>query len=206
MIVMPDQDAVIAITAETPNMQEEINLVWKYILPAMQKEKLPKNKKASSTLSKRLAALALPVPARTNSVVDSLIQGRTFTVQNNSKHVQSMSFSFVNDVCTLNLATDTGSYVLQFGNGAWQQGETWRKGPYLVGNAKASYVGLPALKVDGAYEWKDPQTLALTLRYIESPHTEKMTCHFEGESVSVDFENSLDVGGKKVTLKGKRQM
>ena len=41
MIVMPEQDAVIAITAETADMQEEINLVWKYLLPALQDDVLP---------------------------------------------------------------------------------------------------------------------------------------------------------------------
>ena len=35
IIVMPDQNAVIAITAETTDMQDEINLVWKYLLPAI---------------------------------------------------------------------------------------------------------------------------------------------------------------------------
>ncbi len=44
IIVMPDEDAVIAITAETPDMQEEINLVWQYLLPAMHDGKLPVNK------------------------------------------------------------------------------------------------------------------------------------------------------------------
>ena len=47
IIVMPDEDAVIAITAETPDMQEEINLVWQYLLPAMHKDKLPVNKQYS---------------------------------------------------------------------------------------------------------------------------------------------------------------
>src|SRR5258706_15826678 len=41
IIIVPGEDAVIAITAETPDMQEEINLVWQYLLPAMQKDKLP---------------------------------------------------------------------------------------------------------------------------------------------------------------------
>src|SRR5438477_1925505 len=41
MIVMPEQDAVLAITAETPDMQEEIDLVWQYLLPAFKESKLP---------------------------------------------------------------------------------------------------------------------------------------------------------------------
>ena len=57
---------------------------------------------------------------------------------------------------------------------AWQTGETSRYGPSLVAAAKASFVGLPPLKINGAYTWKDENTLELTLRYIESPHTEKI--------------------------------
>ena len=35
IIVMPDQNAVVVITAHVGNMQSEINLVWKYLLPAL---------------------------------------------------------------------------------------------------------------------------------------------------------------------------
>ena len=36
IIVMPEKDAVVAITAETSDMQDEINLVWKFLLPAFE--------------------------------------------------------------------------------------------------------------------------------------------------------------------------
>ncbi len=35
IIVLPEQDAVIVTTAEIPDMQTEINLIWKYLLPAL---------------------------------------------------------------------------------------------------------------------------------------------------------------------------
>ena len=38
IIVLPDQDAVIAMTANLRDMQGEINLVWDYILPALKNE------------------------------------------------------------------------------------------------------------------------------------------------------------------------
>lgn len=37
IIVLPDQNSVVAMTANTIRMQDEINLVWKYILPALEK-------------------------------------------------------------------------------------------------------------------------------------------------------------------------
>src|ERR1700744_4333192 len=36
IIMLPDEDAVIAIQAETSDMQDEINPVWQYLLPGMQ--------------------------------------------------------------------------------------------------------------------------------------------------------------------------
>ena len=35
IILLPDQDAVIAATAHVDNMQLELNLIWDYILPAL---------------------------------------------------------------------------------------------------------------------------------------------------------------------------
>lgn len=35
ILVLPDQNAVVAMTANTTRMQDELNLVWKYVLPAL---------------------------------------------------------------------------------------------------------------------------------------------------------------------------
>ena len=114
-----------------------------------------------------------------------------------------MSFNFKDNNCILHLATDTAVHQLVFGAAMWLTGETTKRGPSLVGAAKASYVGLPAFKINGAYTWKDEHALELTLRYIESPHTEKIICYFDGDNISVDIENSYDYGSKKLTIKGK---
>jgi CubicO group peptidase (beta-lactamase class C family) len=50
IIVLPDQDAVVVITSETPDMQSEFNLVWKYILPSIQSKTLPSNPKVLKNL------------------------------------------------------------------------------------------------------------------------------------------------------------
>lgn len=113
-----------------------------------------------------------------------------------------MSFNFKNNGCSLILQTDTMTYQLAFGAGNWQTAETTKRGPSLVGAAKASFVGLPPLKIDGAYSWTDEHTLELTLRYIESPHTEKFICHFDEKNIAADITSSFDYGTKKTTLKG----
>jgi hypothetical protein len=37
IIVMPDQDAVVVNTAQVGDMQKEINLIWDYLLPVLNK-------------------------------------------------------------------------------------------------------------------------------------------------------------------------
>ena len=60
IVVMPDQDAVVAITAESFDLQGELNLVWSHLLPAFRSGRLPADAEGAGTLRRRLSALALP--------------------------------------------------------------------------------------------------------------------------------------------------
>ncbi len=56
-LVLPEQDAVIAITANTGDMQAELNVVWDKILPALQDQSLPENLEEQSRLKELIAGL-----------------------------------------------------------------------------------------------------------------------------------------------------
>ncbi|WP_296462598.1 serine hydrolase [Rubinisphaera sp.] len=58
-IVLPDQDAVIAITAKTGNMQAQLELVWKHLLPAFHDEALLENPASVEKLDKVISNLKL---------------------------------------------------------------------------------------------------------------------------------------------------
>ena len=201
MIVMPEQDAALAITAETPDMQEEINLVWKYLLPAFKKNKLPADKNAALKLQKKIKALALLIPAKHKGSLAATISGKTFTIAPNNLHLQNISFNFLNDICQVKLQTDTAVYHFSFNAGKWQTGETNMPGPSLVANNIENNAMIFPAKIASSYTWKDANTLQLVLRYIESPHTEIFTCHFEGNKLSIDAAKSFDFGKNKTVLK-----
>jgi len=201
IIMMPDEDAVIAITAETPDMQEEINLVWNYLLPSMHEGVLPSNKKEDVRLRQLLSSLALAPPAAVSSSSSS-VTGKTFTLQPNEKKMQEISFAIKDNKYQVTIKGDTATYILGFGKGKWAIGETTRPGPNLLTGAINHLVGVPAVKIAGAYDWKDDHTLELVLRYIESPHTEKMICHIDGNNISIDMQNSFEYGHKKTVLQG----
>ncbi|MCM1977371.1 serine hydrolase [Streptomyces sp. G1] len=59
-LVLPEQDAVIALTSATVEMQRVLDLVWTHLLPACGPDPLTGRERADAALAERLAALALP--------------------------------------------------------------------------------------------------------------------------------------------------
>lgn len=193
IIVMPDQDAVIAITSETSNMQSILDNVWHHLLPAMQKKRMKPNENLVQQLKTQLNSLVLPIPGNSNTsdrIQD--ISGKVYSMEQNSKNVRNISFDFSNDVCTMNITNDTTDYHITFTPLKWNEGETDRPGPYLVDFAQSALKGLRAFKVAGEYNWRDDNKLELVLRYTESPHTETITCQFDENSLKVEMKNSFN--------------
>ena len=58
-VVMPDQNAVIAITAKTGDLQGQLNLIWEKLLPAFQDKPLPENGKALTELKTKINNLTI---------------------------------------------------------------------------------------------------------------------------------------------------
>ncbi len=200
MIVMPDQDAALAITAETPDMQEEINLVWKYLLPAFKNGRLPADKDGYARFQQKIKALALPLPAKNIRPLAASVSGKTFTIEPNKMNLQTISLNFSHDICDVKLQRDTVLFNISFGAGAWRPGVTNIPGPSLTANTIESTDMLFPAKIEGSYTWVDDNTLQLVLRYIESPHAETFTCHFAGNKLTIHVARSLDFGKGKLVL------
>lgn len=66
MLVLPEQDAVVAITSDTPDMQAVLDAVWTHLLPGLDDDErtgaaaVGEAHRADEELAQRLAALALP--------------------------------------------------------------------------------------------------------------------------------------------------
>ncbi|HEY6974662.1 MAG TPA: serine hydrolase [Chitinophagaceae bacterium] len=200
MIVMPEQDAVLAITAETPDMQEEINLVWQYLLPAFKNDKLPADAGAAARLKEKIRSLALPIPVKNTESPVTTIMGKTFTASQNDLHLQNISFGFSTDVCQVTFKTATAAYKIAFGSGKWESGETNMPGPALTAGMIENNSMIYPAKITGSYTWKDANTLELVLRYIETPHTEIFTCHFDNNKLTIEVARSFDYGKNKTTI------
>lgn len=59
-IVLPEQDAVVVLTADTHDMQAELNVVWDELLPAFLPKPIEANEAEQTKLKEKLANLAVP--------------------------------------------------------------------------------------------------------------------------------------------------
>ncbi|MDR3693900.1 serine hydrolase [Mucilaginibacter sp.] len=201
IIVMPDQDAVIAITSETADMQGELNLVWRYLLPAMHQQPSAINKVADEHLNEHLASLSL-APAGNNGQ-ELPVHNATYMLKPNGMHCKSISFHYDGSVYKVSFRMDTTAYELNFGIGKWLPGETRMAGPSLLNGAKEDFSVLLPYKIDGSCATLGVDgSLQFKLRYIESPHSETITCHFNGQELNAAIEYSFNYGKSKMELQG----
>ncbi|HLT74980.1 MAG TPA: serine hydrolase [Ohtaekwangia sp.] len=201
IIVIPEKEVVIVFTAETPDMQKEINLAWEYILPAIMDKPLVEDPEGVGLLKKKLESLTLPIPSGKafSNTVNPL--GKEISLQPNDFNLEAIGFVKKADHLEVSFMTPSDRFVIPFANGNWAFSETKKHGPYLVSGARAKFAGLPPFKVAGAYFWKDDSTLQLTLRYIESPHTETFDIKFSEKTAEIVVTHSLNPGSP-VEIKG----
>jgi CubicO group peptidase (beta-lactamase class C family) len=187
-IVMPDRQAVVAITCETGNIQGEINLVWDFLLPAMKDNPLPPNGPSHEMLRRKLAALTLPMPdGKTEAPLAATISGKSYKIESNSAGMQSVSLRFQGDACVFSVNDDKGEYPVQCGLGQWVDGVC-----NMPGIPPKITVGeLRPCKVAASGAWRDENTFDMIWHFYETPHSEIVTCHFDGDKVKVEFLTSI---------------
>jgi CubicO group peptidase (beta-lactamase class C family) len=187
-IVMPDQKAVVAITSETGDMQGELNLVWDFLLPAMKDHPLPADGPSQERLRHTLAALALPLAeGKADSPMAAKISGKIFKTESNPKGVQSVLFRFQGDSCAFALNDAQGEFPIRCGLGKWVEGLS-----NMPGTPPKITVGdLRPCKVAASGAWRDKNTFEMLWRFYETPHSERVTCHFDGDKVKVEFLSSI---------------
>ena len=189
-MVMPDYDAVIAITGESFSMQKSMDLVWSFILPAMDKKSaaLPANIKEQKGLAKKLQDLSLEPPKQNpTSPLASRISDKQITLDVNEFKAASIQLTFKDNTCIFNLYDDKGKRKIICGVNKWVEQRNENKAiPFPV----PGRMEVPTA-VAGSATWSDDKTLLMTWRLIESAHTNGLTFIFEDNDVTIKFHSSI---------------
>ncbi|HEY4323563.1 MAG TPA: serine hydrolase [Mucilaginibacter sp.] len=183
-MILPELDAVVAITSESMDTKKTMQIVWDTLLPEMKATPLPADKSANKTLLNELKALAYaPLELAPTSPIANKISGKEFLLESNPFNAKSVSFRFRGDNCIFTLKED-GKPDIVITNGPNQ----WIR----KGNLKPSAHSLFSLRridfdsiVAASYGWQDDNTLLLTWRYIETVHGDSFTCVFDGDKLTI---------------------
>ena len=205
-IILPEYDAVVAITGESFTMQKSMDLVWSYLLPAIDKTKtkLPPDSKSQGDLKQRLGSLRLePSKQIPTSPLVALISGKEFTLQPNEFQAQKIQLSFKDGTCAFVVSNGKDKHEIICGINKWVEQRNEKKGtPFPV----EGRMDVPTA-IAGSATWIDDKTLLMTLRLIESCHSNGFTFIFEDNNVTVKFHSSISQGNpkspeKRADLKG----
>jgi CubicO group peptidase (beta-lactamase class C family) len=186
-IVMPDQDAVVAITSGVRDMQSVMNLVWDRLLPAMRAAALPPDPAAHQSLEQRLAQLRLPPPAGASSSPQAAaVTGMLYQFPKNDSLIESVRLESVDgDVVTLEVRRDGVDQRLISAHG------DWRENRFSMGASPAQRAA-----VSGA--WVDEDTYVVKICFHETPHHLTLRMRFSGDELFLDSEYNVAFGPTKL--------
>ena len=149
-LVLPEQDAVIALTSATVEMQRVLDLVWTHLLPACGPDPLTGRERADAALAERLAALALP-PAPGKHAPEP------WTAVSFGSDWVSAEVDTAPDGYRLTLVEDGHQIDLRLVPGEWTVTEE----------------PVPTAVSGG---WSDADTLEAEVLFLETPHRLAVTC------------------------------
>ncbi|MZQ81121.1 serine hydrolase [Paenibacillus sp. 5J-6] len=195
-IVMPEQEAVIAITSGVGDMQAVLDVVWAELLPALSAAEVTEpNEAIQAVLAERLASLRIDAPqVELSSPNEVQLEGRVFHLEPNELQLETIALRFSEQGAELLIGNKRiGDQNVQLGRGAW----------------KESRIRIESVKrgaeqnAEGSFTWKNGNTLEIQLLFVETPFTYTLTLRPDGEVLELDFSaNVAWEAGRILTIRG----
>lgn len=199
-IVMSEYDAVLSVHAGLGDMQKELSLVWKHILPAFHATALPEDAVSAAMLKDRCRTLTIKPLAGGLDGAEKYL-GKTYAFESVRHGITSVRLEKSGDNLMAELITAAGTSRFPIGNGTWERGEiTIDKGPH---DPLGSIIGLQPLKVASSAAMKEDGSLVLHVRFTTGPHNLILTFSEKkgpnGKTASVVANGNLTgIGGVKL--------
>ncbi|MBS0265791.1 MAG: serine hydrolase [Planctomycetes bacterium] len=178
-IVLPELDAVIAITSGVRDMQQVLNLVWDKLLPAFRPLRLKPDAEAQQKLQAQLRGLMLP-PAK-GAAVPRVMPTKKYTFPENDRKLSALKLEGANpaEPVVLSGTIDGTDFRLVCGKGQWVDGRG------IWGTLKDQ-----PCAVSG--NWVDAETFVARICFYETPFIMTMQLKFAGDEVR--YKSDYNVG------------
>jgi CubicO group peptidase (beta-lactamase class C family) len=187
--VMPKQDAVLAITAATGDMQAVMDLVWQHLLLKMKPKSIEANSAEHDRLTRRLASLQISPPSGAlSSPVAAEVSGRQYRFAKNDLEIDSIALGFHAADCTMTVCNVAGNHDIRIGSDRWELGET----------RMLSFVGLlpdvRSFRVAAHGAWSSADTLVINLCMYDTPFNFTLTLRFGAGKLTLDVGQNVSFG------------
>src|SRR5262245_31320942 len=191
-IVLPEQDAVIAITAGVRDMQAVLNLVWDKLLPAFKPSPLASDDAARKKLEGTLGGLSLRLPEGKGT--PPKVAGKKYAFPANDRKLESVTLETGKDgATTLVTRVDGTERRVACGAGVWQKG-------------RASWSRLPEQPAAAGGAWTADDTFTARVCFVETPFVVTVRLKFTGDEVRLESEWNVGFGATKdAALVGKAE-
>jgi len=192
-VVLPQQDAVIAITSGLRDMQAVLNLVWEKLLPGLATS-APPDKAAQEKLGRTLKNLSLRPPegATSPSTTLSKVISQRYVFPANARKLESIALESKQPGSTTIVARFNGVETrIECGHGAWKKGQAaW--GSQRLQPMAASGV------------WTSDDTFTAKLALYETPFVYTVSLKFSGDELRYINEANVAFGaGREPELVGR---
>jgi hypothetical protein len=173
-VVMPKQDAVLAITSAVENMQDVLDLTWTHLLPGITDAARADDAVSQRAFSNQLTNLAIsPVKGETTSPLLQAVSGQTYQLEPTpEERLRTVKLHFREKDCLLTVSDDKQEHQMSCAYNGWLTGTTTFYTP--VNNFHTAPVNIEA---SGA--WTDPNTFTIKVIYTETPHCLTVSCQFD---------------------------
>lgn len=188
-IVMPEQDAVVAITSGVRDMQAVMNLIWDKLLPAMKPSALPAADAARQKLEKALKGLTLR-PQEGNSA-PAKFAGKKYLFPANDRNIEAVSLDGDGENGSVTLVSRLNGVEQRIvcGSGSWQKGRlTW---------GQLAWGQLPEQPVAASGAWTADNTFTAKLCFYETPYIVTVRLRFSGQELQWNAESNVSFGPTK---------
>jgi CubicO group peptidase (beta-lactamase class C family) len=183
-VVMPEQDAVIAITSGVKDMQAVLNLVWDTLLPAMMPTPLATDDESRKKLEVTLAGLSLHPQDGSESPAKAA--NKTFLFPPNERKLEAITVQSDEQGNAVTLLARFGGVEQKIECGLG----TWKKGRMAYGPLSEQ----PAA-VSGA--WTADDTFAAKICFYETPFILTLNLKFTQNELRFDSQSNVGFGATK---------
>jgi CubicO group peptidase (beta-lactamase class C family) len=193
-LVMPEQDAVIAITSGLKDMQAVLNLVWDRLLPAFQSSPLPPDSETLRQLRSVTARLSVPPQnGSSSSEPDLQVSGKKFVFPTNSLKIESLRLETNSNFAALTIRQNGTEHHIDCGLGRWRKG-------------RMAYGTLREQLAAGSGGWENNDTYLAKICFYQTPFMLSLRLHFRGDQVVLESDYNVSLGqAKQPQLIGQRE-